>query len=85
MKNLLLGETAVNQINELIEQGWEFFLHYGDHKTYCNIETNSWEADFTRRLDNGLWDNHKSGYGESADIAVNIAYKHIKKGNRLKG
>ena len=79
----LLGEVAVMKINELIGNGWEFTLHYGDHMTYCEIEEPSWEADFTKKKVNGKWDNHKCGYGTLPDDAVNKAYDNIKNGLRL--
>jgi len=80
----LLGVVASNQVNELIKQGWEFTLHYGDHKTYCDIQEPSWEADFTKRKNNGLWDNHECGYGNSPDDAIRKAHNNIKNGVRLK-
>lgn len=79
----LLGVVASNQVNELINNGWEFTLHYGDHKTYCKIQEPSWEADFTRKKDNGLWDNHECGYDNSPDGAIRKAYNNIKNGVRL--
>ena len=46
----LLGVVASNQVNELIKQGWEFTLHFGDNRTWCDIiEQPCWEADFTRK------------------------------------
>ena len=79
----LLGVVASNQVNELIKNGWEFSLHYGDHKTYCDIQEPSWEADFTRKMDNGLWNNHESGYDNSPDGAIRKAYNNIKNGVKL--
>jgi hypothetical protein len=83
MKNLI-NAISTNQINELLKDGWEFMLHYGDHKTFCDIQEACWEADFTRLINNGLWDNHESGYDVDPNIAINIAYKNIKNGIRLK-
>lgn len=80
----LLGVVASKQVNELINQGWEFTLHYGYHKTYCDIKEPSWEADFTRKKDDGLWDNHECGYGNSPDCAIRKAYNNIKNGVRLR-
>ena len=79
----LLGVVASNQVNELIKQGWEFTLHHGDHKTYCDIQEPCWEADFTRKKDDGLWDNHECGYGNSPDLAIENAFNNIKNGVRL--
>jgi hypothetical protein len=79
----LLGVVASNQVNELIEKGWQFSLNYGDHKTYCDIQEPCWEADFTRRKENGLWDNHECGYSHSPDSAIRMAYNNIKNGVRL--
>jgi hypothetical protein len=80
----LLGVVASNQVNELIKQGWEFTLHFGDNRTWCDIiEQPCWEADFTRKKDNGLWDNHESGYGNSPDLAIEKAYNNIINGVRL--
>lgn len=80
----LLSAVASNQVNELIKQGWEFALHYGNHETYCDIREPSWEADFTRKKENGLWDNHECGYDHSPDGAIKMAYNNIKNGVRLK-
>lgn len=80
--NLISKETYLKTI-ELIKEGWEFTLHFGDHSTWCSLKVNSWEADFTRKMKNGLWDNHKCGYSLSADEAVNKAYSNIKNGVRL--
>lgn len=79
----LLGVVASNQVNELIKQGWEFTLHYGEHETYCDIKEPSWEANFTRRKENGFWDNHKCGYDYTPDGAIRMAYNNIKNGVRL--
>lgn len=81
---MLLGVVASNKVNELIKDGWEFMLHYGDHASYCDIQEPCWEADFTRRKDNGLWDNHKCGYDNSPDLAVEKAYNNVKNGVRLR-
>ena len=83
MENLL-GEVATNQIKEMIKDGWEFYLHFGDHSEYSTIDQPSWEADFTRKLDNGKWDNHQCGYADSPDSAINDAYLIVKNGFRLK-
>jgi len=80
----LLGVVASNQVNELLEQDWEFTLHFGDHETYCDIKKPSWEADFTRKKENGLWDNHECGYDNTPDGAIRKAYNNIKNGVRLK-
>jgi hypothetical protein len=76
--------AVLDRAMELIEQGWEFFLHYGDHSTYSDIQEPCWEADFTRKLKNGKWDNHEDGYGLTPDIAIEKAYNNIKNGVRLK-
>lgn len=81
---ILCGVIASNQVNELIKHGWSFTLHYGDNTTWCDtIEQPCWEADFTRKKVNGLWDNHESGYGNTPDIAIDKAYNNIKNGVRL--
>jgi len=72
--------TISNHMNELISEGWEFSLHYGDHKTDCDIKQPCWQADFTRMKDDGLWDNHECGYGSQPGLAVEIAYRNIKNG-----
>jgi hypothetical protein len=73
---LINAESSI-LVNELISEGWSFFL---------NVENNDellWEADFTRKLDSGLYDNHRSGYSKDPNVAINDAYINIKKGNRL--
>ena len=80
---MFIGVLASKKVQELLDDGWEFTLHYGDHSTYCNIKVPSWEADFTRRLRSGLWDNHKDGYALTVDGAIDDAYYNIKNGIRL--
>jgi hypothetical protein len=79
----LLNERSVQQINELIKDNWEFSLHFGDHQFDCDLKLPSWEADFTKRLETGKWDNHKCGYSYVPDEAINSAYMNIKNGVRL--
>ena len=79
----LLKKETTTKIKELTKDGWEFTLHFGDHSTECPVNENTWEADFTRKMKNGLYDNHKCGYSLSADEAVNKAYSNIKNGVRL--
>jgi hypothetical protein len=84
-----LKQSSQDLIQELIDKGWQFMLHYGDD-VGDECKQTGWEADFTRRLKEplregeGLWDNHKCGYSKNADIAVLQAYKNIMEGNRLK-
>jgi hypothetical protein len=79
----LFGVVASNKVKELISDGWEFTLHYGEHDTYCEIKELSWEADFTRKKVDGGWDNHKCGYALLPDDAIKMAYDNIKNGVRL--
>lgn len=83
-KKSLLNTSASNQIRELIEDGWEFMLVYGDNSTRCDIKELCWEADFTRQKDDGYWDNHESGYDLCPNEAINKAYNNIKNGVKLK-
>jgi len=83
INKLELGETACDQVNLLIDNGWEFSLHYGDHEDSSNIKGFSWEAYFTKRKSNRLWDNHEPGYDISPDGAIDKAYNNIKNGIRL--
>lgn len=83
METNLISLISSKQVNELISDGWEFTLHYGDHSTYCDIKEPSWECDFTRKGDDGLWDNHECGYGHSPESAIEKAYQNIKNGVRL--
>lgn len=78
-----ISENSTYLINELINEGWEFMLHYGDHETYCDRPNSYWEANFTRQKNDGKWDNHRCGYGENADIAIKEAYDNIRNGLRL--
>ena len=76
---MLLTEKASEQINELISKGWEFMLNYGSN-VGINLKQFGWEADFTRKLKNGGWDNHKPGYSKlNPSMAVYRAYDNIKK------
>lgn len=79
-----INQNSKDQINELIGLGWEFMLCYGEYHSYCDIEGSCWEADFTKKMINGKWDNHESGYSIIVDEAINKAYYNIKNGNRLK-
>lgn len=79
----LISQESTDKINELIKDGWEFTLHYGDH-TMFGVEHIGWESDFTRRKEDGLWDNHECGYGSTPDESINNTYNNIKNGKRLK-
>ena len=84
MKTFLLFSEDIQKVEELISDGWEFYLNYGDHTFECGFETINWEADFTRKLETGGYDNHESGYGDTAGLAINQAYQNIKQEKRLK-
>lgn len=47
-----------------------------------------WEADFTRKLSNELYDNHEPGHGHghgnTPNDAVHNAYQNIKFGKKLR-
>ena len=81
-KMTLINEKSTDMINELIKDGWHFTL------TWCDILSKEnemkWEADFTKRMTNGLWDNHKDGESLDVNKAIEIAYNNIKTGKRLK-
>ena len=78
----VLTTETYNKINELINKGWEFTLHYGIHRR--SINTPDWEADFTRKLSTGLWDNHMQGYGATPNIAIDMSYMNIKNGIKFR-
>lgn len=85
--NLTSLKRSLDQIEELISDGWEFFLNFGDH-TYNDVvkydfKNSQWLADFTRKMENGLWDNHEVGLGDTIDEAINIAYHNIKNAKKL--
>jgi len=80
--DLLINPESTAKINELIKDGWEFTLHYGDHTSFGQQHI-GWESDFTRRLESGLWDNHECGYGSTPDESINNTYNNIKTGKRL--
>jgi len=73
----MITEEAANKINELIQKGWEFSLHHGED--ICGkVKGITWEADFTKKKENGLWDNHESGYHkDNPSIAIIEAYDNI--------
>jgi len=85
--NNTISQKSLDQINELINDGWEFSLHFGDHKYNDTIKydfnNSQWLADFTRKLKNGLWDNHEVGLSDTIDGAIDIAYHNIKISKRL--
>lgn len=56
-------------------------MHYSDNSISKRI---CWESDFTRKLPNGLWDNHEVGHGDTPDIAIENAYANIKNGIKFK-
>jgi hypothetical protein len=65
-------------IDELISSGWHFMLNIGSE-----ADPGIWEADFTRKLENGFWDNHKVGFSTNVNEAIKQAYNNIKNGIRL--
>lgn len=77
-------------VEELIKKKWQFDLVYTDmytygSKKYQKIKGMRWEADFTKRLKGGLWDNHESGVSkDDPNEAIKLAYDNIKTGKRLK-
>lgn len=82
---MIIDNETSNKIESLISDGWEFYLHYGNHETYCdkNMPQINWEADFTRKLKNGKWDNHKCGYGIEPTEAINIAIYNVLNGIKI--
>jgi hypothetical protein len=84
VNKLNLSEHSNKLINELLGEGWEMMMHYGIHSSFCHIKEPCWEVDFTRKLDNGLWDNHEDGYSLDVNEAVQIAYDNIRGGKKLK-
>lgn len=79
-----ISEVSYVMINSLIDDGWDFFLNYGD----CigdgsELEGHIWECDFTRMMEDGLWDNHKPGYSYDVNEAIKIAYHNIRNGIKL--
>jgi len=83
---MILKEETEQKIFELINKGWEFALHYGNQTddTDCPVSEPCWAAAFTRKMTNGLWDNHTGGYSKDVNDAITIAYDNIIKHNRLK-
>ena len=78
----MITQEIWDLVEEFIKDGWEFDLLWTDWKKEGNFR---WEADFTRRLDNGLWDNHEEGISkDDPNIAIKNAYNNIKTGKRLK-
>ena len=69
-------------IKELIAEGWSFDLVWTDMHSEGNFR---WEADFTRRIEGGKWDNHESGIdADDPNEAIREAYDNIRSGKRLK-
>ena len=85
--NLTSLKRSLDQIEELIGDGCEFSLHFGVHKNNDTVKydfnNSQWLADFTRKMENCLWDNHESGLSDTIDGAINIAYHNIKNGKKL--
>jgi hypothetical protein len=78
-----ITKESSSKVKELTDAGWQFMLHYSDEYSYeCDIEGSYWCADFTRKLPNRLYDNHKSGYSLDPNKAIEIAYHNIKNGIR---
>jgi hypothetical protein len=83
IKPFTLSLIAMDCITELINKGWQFMLTYEQRTT--GIGPRGYEADFTRKLKNGLWDNHELGHSlNDPGEAVCCAYRNIKEGKRLK-
>lgn len=74
---------SMSKILELISEGWEMLIHWGDHTSWTDVPSPSWEVDFTRRKENGLYDNHESGYSNNINEAISVAYNNIRNGIRL--
>ena len=78
----MINEECTHLIRELIQQDWQFMLTWTD---LDKKGTWYWEADFSRQLPNGRYDNHESGFDDcNPNIAIKQAYQNIKDGKRLK-
>ena len=86
MINFTISKESQNKVEELINDGWDFFIHFGDNYDMdeCDIKEKCFEVDFTRQLEDGGYDNHVDGYDINPNIAIAIAYNNIKSGNRYR-
>jgi hypothetical protein len=88
----MINEDNEKKINELINKGWEFMLLYTDsnyiiseQETLYKERQFHWEADFSKRKKNNLWDNHECGHSlDNVNDCIAMAYDNIKKHKRLK-
>lgn len=79
----LLNEASTILINELIEGGWEFILSYGVSVHQQNSPP-TWEADFTRKREDGRWDIYESGYSsDDPNEAIHLAYQNVMDGLQI--
>ncbi len=77
----VITESAKRKIEELCNEGWEFDLCYSSIMS----DSMQWEADFTRSLPNGRWDNHEFGVSKNnPSKAIEQAYKNIRTGKKVK-
>jgi len=79
-----IDALAWKLVAELIAEGWDFDLCFDRFSVYRLSKKIEWECDFTRRKKNGLYDNHEPGIADTASKAIEIAYKNIRAGKRLK-
>lgn len=80
-----INEKSNKLIEELIQEGWEFSIAWTQScSEFQGVAEKVWDADFTRKKSDGLWDNHQSGISESdPNLAIQRAYENIKKGRLL--
>jgi len=74
----MLSEQSEEWINELILEGWNFYLSY---EKSIKGET-SWWADFTRR-NGSMWENYEMGEAQNPDSAIQEAYWNIRNGVKM--
>lgn len=74
---LQISQHSIDLINELISEGWEFFLHQGDDLTWEHMDDYHWCVDFTRITDEE-GDKIQRAYSDSLDDAVRKVHFNIR-------
>ena len=82
---MIIASTE-NLVKKLIADNWQFMLVYAPvvHSS-TELPEWCWEADFTKQLLSGVYDNHESGFHSTdPNEAIKEAYQNVKDGKRLK-
>lgn len=72
--NFHITKFARSKVEELVDAGWEFDLAF---TSICHTGLR-WEANFSKRIGNGKWENFSGEDNMNPSDAIEIAYKKVK-------